>query len=352
MLPYKQGILALAIAIGVSVAGLPARGQTRAELESVLGSFPEVPPLDLVAVKTDSVEGGIRQLIEYTVEKPDTLFDRPVDKVRAYLFIPEHTTGQRLPAIVAIHQDGPNTHLGKAEPAGLAGAEDQHYGLELFQRGYVVICPDRYYHAERRRIPDAAHAPSVMMRDLGLWLKWAGQLILSGRTHFGKEVYDLERAVDVLTTLDFVDQNRIGAIGHSAGGNVLVYFMFMDARIRVGVSSCGFYELLDDFNDGDHSFSNSVFAIPGLARIGRSADYLAYIAPRPVLMTRGLHELSTAEGSRQHVERTRRMEQFARARYEQLGASERLVVKYFEGGHEFPKAMRDAAYKWMDSHLK
>lgn len=160
------------------------------------------------------------------------------------------------------------------------------------------------------------------------------------------------RGVDVLTTLDFVDQGRIGAIGHSAGGNVLVYFMFMDQRIKVGVSSCGFYELLDDFNDRDHSFSNSVFAIPGLARIGRSAGYLAHIAPRPILMTRGLHELSTEEGSQQHVERTRRMEQYARAHYEQLGASERLVVKYFDGGHEFPKEMRDVAYKWIDRHLK
>ncbi len=349
---FARKTLPIALAaVGSLCFGVAVGAPNRTDLEGVLGDFPEPPPLQLAVVETASIEGGVRQLIEYVVEEGDPRFDRPVDKVRAYLFIPDHAEGDRLPAIVAIHQDGPLTHLGKAEPAGLGGAEDQHYGLELFQRGYVVICPDRYYHAERRRIPDAANAGSQMMRDLGLWLKWAGQLILSGRTHFGKEAYDLMRAVDVLSTLEFVDRDRIGAIGHSAGGNVLVYLMFMDERVKVGVSSCGFYELMEDFNDRDRSFSNSVFAIPGLAKIGRSADYLAHIAPRPVLMTRGMRELSTEEGSQEHVESTRQIEAFARQRYDQAGASERLAVTYFEGGHEFPKEMRVAAYQWIDTHL-
>jgi len=63
-------------------------------------------------------------------------------------------------------------------------------------------------------------------------------MILTGRTYFGKEVYDLMRAVDVLYSFDFIDKEKIGAIGHSAAGNVLVYFMFVDKRIKVGVSSC------------------------------------------------------------------------------------------------------------------
>lgn len=329
-----------------------AEAVTQSELEEALGLFPDPPPLQLEVLETVPIDGGIRQLIEYVVEDADTIFDRPQDRVRAYLFIPPHEEGQRLPAMVAIHQDGPSTHLGKAEPAGLAGDVDQHYGLKLFERGYVVICPDRYYHAERRRIPDAANAGSEMMRDLGLWLKWAGQLILSGRTHFGKEVYDLMRAVDVLSTLDFVDPNRIGAIGHSAGGNVMVYFMFLDQRIRLGMSSCGFYELLEDFNDYDRSFSNSVFAIPGLATIGRSADYLAFIAPRPVLLTRGLRELSTEEQSQHHIEKTKNIEAYARNRYSQLQASDQLKVLYFDGGHEFPEEVKNTAYKWIDSFLK
>ncbi|NIV15651.1 MAG: prolyl oligopeptidase family serine peptidase [Aliifodinibius sp.] len=318
----------------------------------ILGEFPEPVPLKVQIIEKTELENGERYKIEYVVEEADTLFDRPVDKVRAYLFVPEHGENEKLPAVVAIHQDGPFTHIGKSEPAGLAGNENLHYGFELFKRGYVVICPDRYYHAERRRIPNPGQAGSHMMRDLNLWLKWAGQLILNGRTHFGKEVYDLMRAVDVLYTYDFVDRDKIGAIGHSAGGNVLVYFMFVDQRVTVGVSSCGFYELLADFNDEDLSFSNSVFALPNLARVGKSADYLASIAPRPFLMTRGLHELESEAASKRHVEKTKAIERYARQSYQTLNAPENFKSIYFAGGHDFPPEIRDEVYAWFDEHLR
>lgn len=56
-----------------------------------------------------------------------------------------------MPAIVAIHQDDVNFHIGKSEPEGIMGDSTMYYGKELFERGYVVICPDRYYHVERRK---------------------------------------------------------------------------------------------------------------------------------------------------------------------------------------------------------
>jgi len=75
-----------------------------------------------------------------------------------------------------------------------------------------------------------------------------GQLILNGRTGLGKRIYDLMRASDVLYSLDEIDKNRIGAIAHSGGGNYLVLFMFVDKRVKLGVSSCGFNDLIDTYN--------------------------------------------------------------------------------------------------------
>lgn len=301
-------------------------GQTANEhqLLIILGDFPAPPVLKVVTLDSVKLSSGWRYKIQYVVEPADPLFDRPEDKVRAFLFVPDHKGGERLPAMVAIHQDGPNTHLGKNEPAGLGGDADQHYGVELFERGYVVICPDRFGYAERRRIPNAETAGSEMMRDLGLWLKWSGQLILDGRTDFGKETYDLMRAVDVLYALDFVDKERIGAIGHSAGGNVLPYFMFVNKRVKAGVSSCGFFELLEFFNDQTRSFANSVFALPGLAKVGSSADYLAFLAPRPVLLTRGLKEIGNPQADSQHVAETKTIEKHAGERYSALKAGDKL----------------------------
>jgi dienelactone hydrolase len=346
-------LIAAVLTVGVALGtATPVNAGNKEDLRRALGDFPTPVALETEELERVQIEGGERILLQYVVEEADPRFGRPVDKVKAYLFVPHHKKGEKLPAVIAIHQDGPSTHLGKSEPAGIAGAEDQHYGLELFQSGYVVICPDRYYHAERRRIPNAATAPSVQMRDLGLWLKWVCQLIVTGRTHFGKEAYDLSRAADVVSGYSFVDADRIGAIGHSAGGNVLIYFMFTDPRIKVGVSSCGFYELLDDFNEHDRSFSNPAFAIPGLANIGRSADYLAFLAPRPVLLTRGLHETEDEEASRAHADSTRRIEAFVWPFYQQFDAGNDFRVRYFEGGHAFPEEIRRAAYKWLDRHLK
>jgi len=321
-------------------------------LLEILGDFPTPSPLKVDTLESVRLETGWRYKIEYLVEEADTLFDRPIDKIKAYLFVPEHMKGDKLPDMVAIHQDGQCTHLGKLEPAGLGGDADQHYGLELFERGYVVICPDRFPHAERRRIPNPETAGSHMMRDLNLWLRWSGQMILSGRTYFGKEVYDLMRAVDVLYTYDFVNREKIGAIGHSAGGNILVYFMLVDKRVQIGVSSCGFFELIDKFSDQDPSFANSVFALPGLAKIGKSADYLVFLAPRPFLMTRGLQELKSEEESRNHVAETKAIEIYARQRYSKLNANDKLKAIYFEGGHSFPSEVKQQAYQWLDSYLK
>ncbi len=347
----RPAVLFLCILLTIS---LPSVGQTteKSEFLHLLGSFPEPCHLNVRVLESVHLVGGIRSKIEYTVEESDDYLGWPTDVVRAYLFVPDHAPGDKLPTVVAIHQDGPSTHLGKLEPTGLGGDLGLAYGRELFERGYVVIIPDRYYHGERRPLAASDHPGSNQMRDLRLWLKRAGQMILRGRTHLGKEVYDLKRAVDVLVSHPFVDPSRIGAIGHSAGGNVLVYFMFADERISCGVSSVGFFELLDFFGLEDPSFANAVFALPGLAEIGRSADYLGWIAPRPFLMTRGLAERSSSEASRVHVEETRRIEQHARRRYAKLGASDRLETIYFEGGHAFPDSVKQQAFSWLDSHLK
>jgi len=277
-----------------------------------------------------------------SVEEANPLFNSPLDKVSAYLFIPDHSEGQKLPAVVAIHQEGITQtnpigtfSTGKLEPAGLGGDEGLHYGLELFRRGYVVICPDQFSHCERRRIKDTFTAGSEMERDFFLSELWIGQLLLSRRTGIGKRIYDLMRAADILCSLDYVDQKRIGAIGHSEGGNYLVYFMFVDKRIKVGVSSCGFFDLFATYHENAQSeplYNPSNLALPGLTKIGKSADYIALLAPRPILMTRGLWEYGkTSEteqyNSKKYIAETENIERYARKSYIQMNANRKILEK-------------------------
>jgi hypothetical protein len=196
-------------------------------------------------------------------------------------------------------------------------------------------------------------------RDDGLLNQRIGQLLLKGRTAFGKEASDLMVTTDVLSALEYVDRDRIGAIGHSAGGHVLVFFMFADPRVKVGVSSCGLFSVLKFYSDAAPKKRMAGFALPGLTNVGDSGDYLAMIAPRPMLLTRGLWEWGrdAEEGrfSREHVQETRDMESRARKVYTQRESSENLMFIYFEedgGNHSFPPHVRQEAYDLIGHHLK
>jgi dienelactone hydrolase len=331
----------------------------RDALTRVLGDMPARPKPAVKVLESVRLEGGRRDRVEYLAEPPDALFATPADTIRAYLFVPDPKNGETLPAMVAIHQDGPQSNIGKAEPAGLAGDKNLFYGLELFQRGYVVLCPDRFEHAERRRtFPNDIHSIDLE-RDDQLLNHRVGQLLLSGRSMMGKEVFDLMVATDVLASVESVDKNRMGAIGHSAGGNALIYFMFADPRIRVGVSSCGLFDMLRFFREDAPKRRLAAIAMPGLAKVGDSADYLALIAPRPVMLTRGLWEWGRdgddARYSREHVQETRDMEAKARESYARWQASPSLQAVYFDeagGNHDFPLKVRQGAYEWIDQQLR
>jgi dienelactone hydrolase len=328
-------------------------------LLAVLGHMPATPPVTYKVLETAQLPEGKRYKIEYLSEYADSTFHTPEDRIRAYLFIPTHGRRTKLPAIVAIHQDGPNFHLGKLEPAGLAGDKDQHYGYELFKRGYVVICPDRFYHAERRRIPATDTTRIDPKRDFELLNHWSGQLLQKGRCTIGKEVYDLIVTTNILASLPEVDTSRIGAIGHSAGGFALVAFMFADKRIKAGVSSCGFFELNNFYSEKAPKRRPAAIAIPNLTSIGRSADFLAFVAPRSVLLTRGLWEWGQdAEGkpfSLQHAEETKEMVRYAQPNYLHYQAGDNLKAIYFDedgGNHAFPPKVKEQAYQWLDAKLK
>ncbi|MEN0002878.1 MAG: acetylxylan esterase [Bacteroidota bacterium] len=327
-------------------------------LKSALGAMPKNVPLELDTLEIQEVKGGTRLLISFLAEPYDSIFNTAEDRIQAYLFIPD-TKAEKLPAIVAIHQDGPNSHIGKKEAAGIAGDSTLFYGKELFDRGYVVICPDRWGHAMRRRIPNPELEQENEKQEERAYSHWLGQLIMNGRTDTGKEVYDLTRSVDVLYQYSVVDTNRIGAIGHSGGGYNLVPFVFYDERVDLAVSSCGFFETTYWFHENAAKKRSSSLALPGLLQVGIASDFVAYIAPRPLLLTRGLYEWGKSGKwggfSKLDVDEYQHMERYVQPEYDRLGASKNFQVIYFDeedGQHAMPPKLKNRVYDWIDAHLK
>jgi dienelactone hydrolase len=316
----------------------PRREQIVAAMESVMGKLPRdvdvvngrrVPPAMTVVEEVDC-GSYVRQDIRYRSE--------PGCDTPAYLCLPK-TVGRSgagmAPAVLCLHPT--DDQIGHGVVVGLDGKSNRQYAQELAERGYVTLSPG--YPLLAGYQPDLAA------------LGWeCGTL---------KAVWDNLRAIDLLQSLPVVDATRIGAIGHSLGGHNAVYTAVFDDRILAVVSSCG----LDSFRD--YYGGDPQRWLPGrgwtqLRYMPRLADYrgrleeipfdfdqlLAALAPRAVMVIAPLHDDNFRADSvdRLCVE--------ARKVYGLYGQVDRLRVLHPDCGHDFPPAMREAAYQMLDDVLR
>ena len=320
---------------------------TRAGFLATLGSAPALAPLEVHVGETQEFPTHRQRLIEYTTVG--------AERVPAYLLVPRSLAGPA-PGILAIHQDGgvrPYA-FGKSEPAGRGGDPELAYGVELCRRGYVVLCPDRFGFESRSlansRYQDSfggyriANADGLdLTEDLykGCVANW---LLLQGWSALGKELVELQRALDVLVKQPEVDGERLGAIGHSAGGFLTPLLMYLDDRVRVGCASCGTFLFRWLFSDETLRPINGfagLWTVPSLLRWGDMDDVLAGMAPRPYLET----------GDPDAPERSAALCGKASARYAALGVPERFASLAYGSGHTFRRDMRDRSYAWFDHWL-
>jgi dienelactone hydrolase len=295
----------------------------RRTLTQLLGRTPVSAPLRPKLLERVQLSGIVREKLSYAVEQGE--------RVSAYLFLPEGT-GRR-PAVLCIHQHHREFHLGKSEPAGLAGDPEQAFALELAGRGYVTLAPDLICFEERQhqRLSGMDYERFEAMR-----------LLAGGSCLQAKMLWDLGRAVDYLIGRREVDGRRIGCLGHSLGGQETLFLSGLDRRIAVGVSSCGFSSYRAIFGAAiNHNFAAYV---PGLACDGDIERVLALSAPRPFLVLAGREDpIFPLAGVRMTVRSAKRA--YERTR-------DRLQLRVFPGGHGFSAPMREAASAWLDRWLR
>ena len=297
----------------------------------VMGEMPDDSrrvPLDARVVEESPDGGMLRRKLTFAVE--------PSDRCWAWLLMPEACLqggAQPRPAMLCLHQ---TTAIGKGEPVGLGGLANLHYALELAQRGYVTLSPDYPNYGDYRVDPYALGYASGTMK--GIW------------NHM--------RAMDLLCSLPQVDPQRIGCIGHSLGGHNTLFLAAFDPRVRVAVSSAGF--TLFTWNDdegrgkgGDLSdWSHNGYMPRIRERYGCRAEkvpfdwdeVIASIAPRAVFINAPEGDCMRVEGVRECVKRVAPV-------YARAGAPDRLMCLHPEGGHDFPPAVRQEAYRFIDRVL-
>lgn len=135
------------------------------------------------------------------------------------------------------------------------------------------------------------------------------------------EITAIERAIDWLTTLDFVDENRIAMAGLSYGGFYTLMTSAAETRIKAAYVS-GYYNDRYVYNWHDMSFT-------GQAPKFMDNEIASLICPRPLFIESG------AQDPLFSADRAEALSAGVAARYRALGLSDRFCFHRFEGVHEF-----------------
>lgn len=303
-------------------------------MESVMGRFPSKDRRVKLEVDVEEeVDMGkyIRQLITYQSE--------PGSRTPAYLCVPKSVfdeKGGKAPAVLCLMPT--DNKVGHKVVVGLGGREGRAYAIELAERGYVTISP-AYTHL-------ANYWPNL------------GKLgYVSGTM---KAIYDNTRALDLLERLPYVDSERgFGSIGHSLGGHNTIYTAVFDQRIAVMASSCGFDAYPDYYGGAEKNwfFGRGWCQIRYMPRLsdyrGRQKEIpydfpelLGALAPRPFFVHAPLRDSNFRWKSVDVCAKA------ARPIYQLLGNEKGLIIEHPDYDHNFPRDMREGAYRTIDNVLK
>ncbi len=310
------------------------RGQILAGMQEVMGPLPaemrrdgaNAPapaPLDVQVLDSTEQQGVPRQTI--------SLASRNGERVTAYVWTPKGiVAGERRAAILALQPTG---DLGKAIVAG-DGKANRGYGLELAQRGYVVIAPDYVSFGDQK-----SH-------------DFTKDDYVSGTM---KGIVDHMRCVDYLQSRADVDPAHIGVIGHSLGGHNSLFVAALDPRIGAVVTSCG-WDPFHHYYDGKKlsNWAQQRYMPWVVEKFGADPDRMPFdfyevvaaIAPRPLFTNSPLGDANFQyKGVKKGVLAAREI-------YELLGAPLALQARYPNCSHDFPDPQRREAYAFLDDALK
>ena len=276
--------------------------------------------------------------IEYCVEPGLSIF--------AYLLIPKNLKS-KVPGILALHEHNDEYKAGKSETIGLVqnpeytkleavAPDPRHvtpeshrqfaYAKDLCEQGFVVLAPDFIGFEEYREVSDYYDEPGFLR---GFEEMLSSKYLLYGSCLLAKHLHDLYVAVSVLSSIDHVESDRIGVIGHSLGGVMASLLATFDSRIKVGAVSCGSFSYTAFEKSGRMETADSI--IPNFRADSLDFDFfLKMIPPTPFILTQDARDTAKFPND----------------------TWKNLEVFEHECGHSFPQVARRKAYEFLTENLK
>jgi dienelactone hydrolase len=293
----------------------------RLKIRDSFGPHPEKTPLNPRVTKTVERDA-------YRIE--NVIFEsRPGFLVSANLYIPKGRTVP-LPGVVAScgHSDN-----------GKAIDTYQAFCQGLARLGYVVLIFDPIGQGERLQYVDANWKP---MRGTGTGEhNYTGkQQVLVDERFCMWRAWDGIRALDYLMTRKEVDGRHLGITGNSGGGTMTTWLCGVEQRWTMAAPSC----FVTEFR---RNMENELAADPeqcppkALALGLDHEDFLAALAPKPIIILAKEKDYFDARGNEAAYHRLKRL-------YRLLGAEENIA--YFVGPtyHGYSQENREAMYRWFN----
>jgi dienelactone hydrolase len=235
------------------------------------GPFPDAVPLNPVLRETTKKDGYRIESVTYEVQSGE--------RIPALLLIPDDVAPSNpAPGIAVWHQHNGEYHLGKSEPAGLAGNPMHHTAVALVREGYVVLCPDSLCFEERQ------DPTGILQRGEYERFEFLREVV-RGRSLAWKDVLDMKTSVNYLSQRPEVRSDKLGCYGHSMGSTHAWLAGPLDSRLKCVIGNCCLptYEAIEETHIL-HCFPNFV---PGWKQYGDTPEIAALIAPRALHLNFG-----------------------------------------------------------------
>jgi cephalosporin-C deacetylase-like acetyl esterase len=284
-----------------------------------LSPMSERTPLQAVITRTIKRDGFEVDMLHFQ--------SRPRLYVTGNLYRPANVNaGERLPAVLYLCG---HSHRGRD---GNKTAYQSH-GIWFAKHGYVCLVLDTLQLGE---IASYHHGTY----DLDRWW-WHSR----GYTPAGVEAWNGIRAIDYLIGRPDVDAQRIAVTGISGGGAATFWVAAADERVKVAVPVSGMSDLHAYVDDElidrhcDCMFLYNTYRWPW-TRIA------ALVAPRPLLFVNSDHDPIFPMPANERI--AARLERV----YKLYGAGDQVDAVTSSGGHDYRQDIRQAAFRFIDTHLK
>lgn len=307
--------------------------QAQAKFMELLGRWPKPAPLNAEVIASVEHDGIIRERVVFDSEEymsvPAVVL-RPADMA---------ADGSN-PAILCSHGHG---NYGKEPVSGNRSsrvyvsdieAMNYDYGWQMAKHGYVTISPDLRVFGERASIGDMVRTD----RDKCNVHFIRGAIM--GIYTLTLNIFDFQRCIDYLETRPEVDASRIGMMGLSQGGTQTTFTTAAEPRIKAA-DIIGYLNPWERFGVNRANFCGSQI-VPNIYRYFDTHDIAGLIAPRPLLVEAGYHDLCFyIEDQLVSIEALKKI-------YAAAGAEEDLWVEIHPGPHAFAANL---AFEFFDKYL-